>query len=319
MKRKTKRNSGASGAPEGAPATGATGANGATGATGADGTAGDKGLGAKFSSLSKGARVLIIAGVTVAALAVMGIPVFLIATGVLTVPTGGDVPPPSPQQTEAAASQAPATASPATTDPEATDPNAAETDANTSTPTTATPTTAAPTTAAPATDAPVTDAPATDGPMEETTAPTTTAPVVDNELLWAIANLPRSDAVDILWYRLHGYWTAADNQFVGFIMHDGLNSIEFGYFETEWDVIGELVGGKATGEYKATLPILVPAQEANELFDARDEMQVNVYIDVSDLPVDGKIKIKIEMQASGGWYQYIWGGNTLTEAYDSSH
>jgi hypothetical protein len=51
--------------------------------------------------------------------------------------------------------------------------------------------------------------------------------------------------------------------------------------------------------------------------DAREEMWVEVYIDVSDLPVDGKIKIKIDMQASGGWYQYLWGGNTLIDAYNS--
>jgi len=140
-----------------------------------------------------------------------------------------------------------------------------------------------------------------------------------DELAEAIAGLPQSSAVDYLWDRLKGYWTAADNQFAGFTFNDGLPCVEFGYFETEWGCVGELTGAVPTGKYVATLKVLVPAQEANMISDARDEMRVDVYLDVSDLPVDGKIKIKIEMQANGGWYQYNWGGNSLMDAYNSIH
>ena len=157
----------------------------------------------------------------------------------------------------------------------------------------------------------------TPGQLDAPTPPA--SPITDKELHNAVANLPRSDAVDILWYRLSGYWTAADNQFVGFTFTDGLPCVEFGYFRTEWGFIGELTDATPTGDYKATLTIHIPAQEANMISDAREEMWVDVYIDVSDIPADGKIKIKIEIQASGGWYQYAWGGDNLTDAYDNIH
>jgi len=48
-------------------------------------------------------------------------------------------------------------------------------------------------------------------------------------------------------------------------------------------------------------------------------MSVNVYIDMSDLSADGKIRIRIDNQGNGGWYQYTWGGNTFQEAYDKVH
>jgi hypothetical protein len=66
--------------------------------------------------------------------------------------------------------------------------------------------------------------------------------------------------VDILWYRLRGYWTATENQFVGVTFNDGLPCIEFGYFQTEWGCVGELVDAVPTGDYKATLTVHVPAQ-----------------------------------------------------------
>ena len=138
-----------------------------------------------------------------------------------------------------------------------------------------------------------------------------------SELSWAFANLPLSSAVDILWDRLGGFWTAADEQFVGFTFKDGEPCIEFGYFMTEHGFICRLTDARPTGEYKAELTVLIPAQEANMITDARDEMQIIVYLDAGDLHVDGKIKIKIDMQRSGGWYTYMYGGPTLEAAYDN--
>ena len=122
----------------------------------------------------------------------------------------------------------------------------------------------------------------------------------------AIANLPSSDAVDIIWDRLRGFWTAADNQFAGFTFNRGLPTIEYGYFRTEWYCIGELTGARSTGEYETMLTFYVPATEETMLSEAREETWVSVYLDASNLPVNGKIRIKIDSQGNGGWYQYTW-------------
>ncbi|MCL2045004.1 MAG: sigma-70 family RNA polymerase sigma factor [Oscillospiraceae bacterium] len=143
--------------------------------------------------------------------------------------------------------------------------------------------------------------------------PTTVVPddSIDNGLSGSIANLPRSDALDIIWDRLRGYWTATDNQFVGFTYSGGTFAIDFGYLQTEWFNRGTLVNAVATDTYKATISIYVPAVAATAVAEAREEMWVDVYLDVSDLHVDGKIKIKIDTQGNGGWYQYGWNSYTL--------
>ncbi|MCL1802642.1 MAG: hypothetical protein FWG30_03220 [Eubacteriaceae bacterium] len=132
-----------------------------------------------------------------------------------------------------------------------------------------------------------------------------------------IANLPQQAAKADLWNCLGGYWTATDNLFLAFVIRDGVYSIEFGYFETEWGCFGPLTNALPTGAYKATLSVHIPRQEANEVASAREEMDIDIFLDVSDYHVDGKIKAKIEIQANGGWYQYHWGGYSLQEAYDS--
>jgi hypothetical protein len=144
--------------------------------------------------------------------------------------------------------------------------------------------------------------------------------LTDAALKSAIANLPRSDAVDILWWRLKGYWTAVDGMtklFVGFNFQDGVPSIEYGYFETEFWRFGKITGGKSTGIYEAELDFRLPAVPENELHGAYPAEDIKVYLDLSGLNVDGKIKIKTAGQASGGWNQYAYGGMTLMEAYNN--
>ncbi len=53
--------------------------------------------------------------------------------------------------------------------------------------------------------------------------------------------------------------------------------------------------------------------------DARPERTVTVFIDVSGLDQDGKIRIMIEGHGSGDWYTYAYGGATAEEAYSSVH
>jgi hypothetical protein len=135
----------------------------------------------------------------------------------------------------------------------------------------------------------------------------------------AIANLPRSDAVDILRQFIGGYWTAADNLFVGFAYQDGIPSVTYGLWDSEGSGFGEFADGKAAGEYGVELTFRFPATEANELYDARPESAATVYIDVSGLDDDGKIKIKIAGHGDSDWYTYAYGGKTAEEAYRSVH
>ena len=180
------------------------------------------------------------------------------------------------------------------------------------------PATGAPTSGTPTSEPPTSETPP-DEPSESQPPPSISPPpiIIDSELYNAALNLPRSDAVDILWSRLSGFWTATDNMFAGFIYSEGLPCIAFGYFNSSWSMLGEFVDAVPTDAYKATIKIYVPAQPATMEFSARDEMWVDVYLDVSDLFVDGKIKIKIDEQGNGGWYQYAWGGNSFADVDDS--
>jgi hypothetical protein len=141
----------------------------------------------------------------------------------------------------------------------------------------------------------------------------------ENDLSDTIANLPRSDAADIIWHRLSGYWTATDNLFVGFVYQDGIPGIEYGVWESEGRGFGEFIGADKTGEYTAGLIIRFPATEANEIYDARPETTAVVFVDVSGLDNDGKINIKIENQGSGDYYTYAYGGASAEETYRSVH
>ena len=131
-------------------------------------------------------------------------------------------------------------------------------------------------------------------------------------MLGAIANLPRSDALDILWRRLQGYWYAMDSQFVGFLFSGNSHSVDIGYIYADWRYIGIIAEATPIAPYVAMLVIHVPAQEQSQGAppDTHEETWYEMYIDVSNLPVNGKIDIKTE-KLSGEWHQYTRGGGNL--------
>ncbi|MCL1835189.1 MAG: sigma-70 family RNA polymerase sigma factor [Oscillospiraceae bacterium] len=135
--------------------------------------------------------------------------------------------------------------------------------------------------------------------------------ITDSKLYEAVAGLPKGDAVRTLWAILYGFWTTDDYQFAGFTYSMGAPTIEFGYLRSEWFIIGEFVGATAIGDYAVTLTFFVPAQEANVLYDSRDEMYIDVHLDASDKPADGTIKLRIAIQGNGGWYRYTWKATNL--------
>jgi hypothetical protein len=156
------------------------------------------------------------------------------------------------------------------------------------------------------------------GAPGSTVPPDVTAGYADgneNDLSVFIANLPRSDAVDGIWHRLGGYWTAADNLFTAFVIRDGIPGIEYGIWESWERGFGEFVNADPMSDYTVALTIRFPAMEANEISDARPETTTTVFIDVSGLDNDGKINIKIEGHGDGGYCTYAYGGATSEEAY----
>jgi hypothetical protein len=130
---------------------------------------------------------------------------------------------------------------------------------------------------------------------------------VDMELLERMFPVfPRSDAADIIWYFLGGFWSATDNLYVGFVQHDGRPGIEYGLWESENRGFGALTGGRPTGRHSAEMIFNFPARAADGLMDALPEMNVTVYIDVSGLDQDGKINIKIAGHGHGDRYTYAY-------------
>jgi hypothetical protein len=140
-----------------------------------------------------------------------------------------------------------------------------------------------------------------------------------NDLSGAVAGLPQGGAVEVVWNRLSGYWTAADGLFVAFVYQDGIPGMTYGVWESEGAGFGELADGIATGEYTADLTIRFPATEATEMDDAKPEKVVTVTVDISGLDQDGKINIQVDGHGNGEMFTYAYGGATSEEAYASVH
>ena len=127
-----------------------------------------------------------------------------------------------------------------------------------------------------------------------------------NDLSAPMANLPRSDAVDLIWHRLSGYWTAGGDLFVGF-SSDGVPRFTYGIYETEFSrKDGELIQSEAIGGNEGVFTFRYLEAPAAD---------IRVWIDVSGLDNDGKINIKIEDVGSGEYTTFAHNGSTAEEAY----
>jgi len=140
-----------------------------------------------------------------------------------------------------------------------------------------------------------------------------------NDLSGAIANLPYGNALDVIWFRLLGYWTAADGLFVGFMYHDGLLGVNCGVWEAGGFDFAECIDATATGEYTVALTLRYAATEGDEIIAAREERIAEMLLDVSGLDNDGKINIQMESHGNGGAYTYAFGGFDSGAAYGSVH
>jgi len=152
-----------------------------------------------------------------------------------------------------------------------------------------------------------TDPPAGDSGSQPGASDTPDAPVADET--------PLIGDTDALWERLDGYWTSENRLFVGFIKEGSVNLFDYGLFQTEYWIRGDITGADVTGEYTAAITMHIPAVEASEMFDASPERTETFYLDISGLDADDTIKVKIENLGDGGWYIYTRGGATLEEAF----
>jgi len=118
------------------------------------------------------------------------------------------------------------------------------------------------------------------------------------------ALFPRSDAVDIIWHTLRGYWNATDNLYVGIYYKNGLPGIERGLRDTEFGDFGTLIDGRPTGVFSAEITLCFPARLATENWCYVPEKIVTMHLDAQNLDQDGKINIMIEDLGTGDWYTY---------------
>ena len=123
----------------------------------------------------------------------------------------------------------------------------------------------------------------------------------------AIAALPDGAALDEVWSRLCGYWTAADNRFFAFEELDGSKYVVYGLFESDGVGSAELIEANATGYATMSLRVLFPAMPATETSPARGELYVTVIVDAGRLLEDGTLQIEI-IGSGDGQLQYSYSG-----------
>ena len=131
--------------------------------------------------------------------------------------------------------------------------------------------------------------------------------------------------MDALWQRNAGYWTSTlyatpedhavptDDKFIGFFKDGAHFKFEYGLLQTSYWFAGEATKAIAPSPNAFILTLLIPAAPATDISDARPERTDAVYIH----EVDNRINIKIANLGDGEWYSYIYGGNTLEEAYEN--
>ena len=135
----------------------------------------------------------------------------------------------------------------------------------------------------------------------------------------AIKTLPSSDSLTYIWQLIPGYWTTLDNKmYVVFKYENNESILTYGLWNSGFEMSsGKIIDSKSTGEYEMEISVLFPAVAASMVDDGRPETTVKISVDLTEYLDDGKIKVKIENQGNGDWYQYVYCGHTAEEAYEN--
>jgi hypothetical protein len=156
-------------------------------------------------------------------------------------------------------------------------------------------------------------------PSETSGADMSTQDTDNLDLAGAIANLPQSDAINIIWDLLDGYWNTEDNFFTVFMRNEGLPSIQIGKWESSGGLgFGELIDIQSIGAYEISMTVCYPATEASEVSDAREESTAIISVDMKDFERDGTFNIElVNHDGISRWYTFLYGGKTGEEAYEN--
>jgi len=154
---------------------------------------------------------------------------------------------------------------------------------------------------------------------EETQAVTETAEAeFTTKVVEAVID-PEFDA-QALFQRVEGFWTARPDDhgpwFVGFVYHEGKPSLQYGVWDGEGSLVGEMAGGQSIDENRAALNFLIPAITAEDGngYDPRPAFTEIVRIDFAGLG-EGKLRIQLENPyRTGAWETHAYGGKTMQEA-----
>ena len=148
--------------------------------------------------------------------------------------------------------------------------------------------------------------------------------VTDAALRNAVLGLPQSNAINVLWNRLKGFWNVNNNSkgyFAGFYFDGGAPSFTYGLHDSEFipNGNGKVTGCRSTGAYTAEFDIRFPPAPPEGVFEAIPAKNFKITIDFSTLISNGKIKMKISDLDGGIWIQYYYCGMTFMDAYDKYH
>ena len=135
----------------------------------------------------------------------------------------------------------------------------------------------------------------------------------------AIENLPNSESLAYIWELIPGYWSTLDDRmFLSFEYQGGERILTYGLWNSGFGMgSGKVTKSQATGKYEMEMSVLFPAVAASMMDDGRPETTIKISIDLTGYLEDSKIKVKIENQGNGDWYQYVYCGHNIEEAYEN--
>lgn len=138
-----------------------------------------------------------------------------------------------------------------------------------------------------------------------------------DDLARVIKGLPKYESLEYILRHINGYWVSTPDMFFGFIDGDHKQTVEYGLYATSYGVRGEVLSATATGEYSLKINIHIEKVPASEMDEGRPERDETIYLDISGLKQNDKIKIKIGDGPGSTWNTYSFGGTTLEESNGS--
>jgi hypothetical protein len=120
----------------------------------------------------------------------------------------------------------------------------------------------------------------------------------------AVVGLPEEKALSVIWSRVTGSWTSIDGLHIEFSTNGSTRYIDYGASQTDSSGFGELTSASAIGPLQVSFIIHFSAMPATEQSLAQGERDVVVMVDLGDIDHGDKIRVLIDDQGAGVWYEY---------------